>query len=131
MQQLAHDGIGATRVAMQATERVSRRSFEQEAEPTGAPWAPLQPSTLRRRKPGKKLAGLLATRRWHLLGRGRWRVTNLRKPYDLFHTTGTYKMHARQDLPVQRGGMLVYGAEVHRALRDEWIGKTLRSAGVR
>lgn len=127
---LALDGMGATRAAMQATRDLSEHQSEQEAAPTGQAWAELAPSTIRRRRPGPKLRRIYKSRRWQLLGRGRWRVTNPRKPHDIFHTLSTKKMPARPDLPVMPGGMLAYGSVIGEAL-GEWIRDTFTGAGVR
>lgn len=127
---LALDGMGATRAAMQATRDLSEHQSEQEASPTGQAWAELAPSTVRRRRPGPKLQRIYKSRRWQLLGRGRWRVMNPQKPHDGYHTSGTKKMKARPDLPVMSGGMLIYGGAVGEAL-GEWIRDTFASAGVR
>ena len=85
---------------------------------------------MRRRRPGPKLQRIYKSRRWQLIGRGRWRVSNPRKPHDGYHTAGTWKMKARPDLPVMPGGMLVYGSAVGEAL-GEWIRDTFASVGVR
>ena len=127
---LGRDAGGATRVAMAATKDVSEHYSEQESEPTGKPWSPLKPATVRGRKPGPKLQRIYKSRRWQLLSRGRWRVTDARKPHDIFHTTGTRKMERRADLPVMPGGMLVYGQAVSEALGD-WIRDTFAGAGLR
>ena len=126
---ISRDGIGATRAAMAATKDVSEHLSEQEREPTGKSWAPLKPSTLRGRRSGPKLQRIYRSRRWLLLGRGRWRVTDRRKPHDIHHTLGTDKMEARADLPVMQGGMLVYGGAVHEAL-GQWIRDTFASVGL-
>lgn len=126
---MSRDGMGATRAAMQATRLVSEHAFDQEREPTGRPWAPLAPATLRRRRPGPKLRGLLSARRWQLLAAGRWRVFDKEKPYDIFHTMGTRRMPQRADLPVNPGGMLVYGGAVHEAIGD-WIRDNFKRAGL-
>lgn len=107
-----------TAAAARAAEQVSAKSFDREAAPTGRRWAALAPSTLRGRPPGKKLAGLLPARVWQVLGAGRFRVTSP-KDYDLYHTTGTRKMPQREDLPVNPGGMLVYGKAIHAELMAE------------
>ena len=127
---LSRDGIGATRAAMAATKDVSEFLSEQERDPTGKSWAPLKASTLRKRRPGPKLQRIYRTRRWQLLSRGRWRVTNSRKPHDLYHALGTQKMAARPDLPVMQGGMLAYGGAVHEALGG-WIRDAFAGVGLR
>lgn len=112
---LAGLALPLTVAAAKAAEEVSAKAFEREEEPTGRRWAALAPSTLRGRPPGKKLAGLLPARVWQILGPGHFQVRSS-KDYDEYHTTGTRKMPARPDLPVMPGGMLVYGAAIHKAL---------------
>lgn len=107
-----------TAAAARAAEQVSAKSFDREASPTGRRWAALAPSTLRGRPPGKKLAGLLPARVWQVIGAGRFRVTSP-KDYDLYHATGTRKMPQREDLPVNPGGMMVYGEAIHSELMAE------------
>ncbi len=115
---LSNAAMPLTAAAARAAEQVSARSFDREAAPTGRRWAALAPSTLRNRPPGKKLAGLLPARVWQVIGAGRFRVTSP-KDYDLYHTTGTSRMPQREDLPVNPGGMLVYGRAIHAELVSE------------
>lgn len=125
---MSRDATSVTQFALDETRKTSEKAFDQEADPTGRPWAELKPSTLKRRPPGKKLAGLRPARIWRILGRGRWEVRDDRKPHDGFHTTGTRNMEARPDLPVMPGGMLVYGEAVGRAVL-RWIQSHLLKVG--
>lgn len=111
----AASAIPLTSAAAEATQQVSAKAFDAESEPTGRRWAALAPSTLRRRKPGKKLAGLLPARVLRILGQGRWSFVT-EKEYDEYHTTGTQRMPARPDMPVQPGGMLLYGDAIGKAI---------------
>lgn len=122
---MGRDSESLTQSCLEETRKVSEQAFDREADPTGRPWAELAPSTLRRRRPGKKLAGLRAARVWRVIGRGQWEVRDDLKPYDGYHTTGTYKMPARPDLPVMPGGMLVYGEAVGRAV-ERWMRRHLQ-----
>lgn len=125
---MSRDATSVTQFALEETRRTSEQAFDREADPTGRPWADLAESTKKKRRPGKKLAGLRPARIWRILGRGRWEVRDDRKPYDGFHTTGTSRMPARPDMPVMPGGMLVYGAAVGRAVL-RWVQSHLLRVG--
>lgn len=119
---ISRDGIGATRAAMAETQKLTAECFEHESDPRGQMWAPLAPSTLKRRKPGPILGGILPDLTWRLTGLGRWLLRSNRKPYAVYHL-GPDKRTGRPDRafqPVHPGGMLAWGVRVHGAL-GRWL----------
>lgn len=123
---LARDGVGLTRAAMAGAKLLSDALSERQRDPVGRAWAPLALSTLRhRRRRGPILLRIHRARRWRLVGPGRFRVENTRKPHDGYHTSGTRKMPARPDLPVMPGGDVPYAAVMYEAI-GERIAKVLR-----
>lgn len=124
---LSHDGDGLTRAAMHGARLLSDHLSEQQRDPVGRPWAPLALSTLRHRRRGPILLRIHRSRRWRVLAAGRFLAENSRKPHDRFHYTGTSRMPARPDLPIQ-GGERAYQQVMAEAI-GERIAKVVHVVG--
>ena len=82
---MSADARGLTSKAMVATQDATDDSFARESTVDAARWAPLAPSTLRRRPPGPILRGLQSDLLWTLHVNGRWSVRSRQKPYAVYH----------------------------------------------
>ena len=87
-------------------ERKARQRFVTETDPEGRKWAPLRPSTLRRKKPGLPILTDKGNLRASLAALPPSKTRVIVKPgvdYGIFHQTGTVKMVARPFLGFEKG----------------------------
>ncbi len=128
---VSRDGLGATRVAMRATQEATADSFQHERDAAGKAWAELRPATLKRRKPGPILRGLQADLLWGIIAIGAWYVRSQRKGYAVYHLGKDSRTgrEARAFQPVEPDQMQAVAERVHVGLA-RWLGDHMRRVGL-